>query len=197
MPVFEGFNAVVTTAASAGFGAVAAPLLFGVPERRRARGDAQDALSRVEFTRYPDRSRTWHEFSESVHRLRATTLVARAPRELVNEYVFLARTGRIVSDAVRKTPAEPGEGSYRSLLRPEHSECIRDAADLLADALWHPITSRFGRARKLAALRAKVEGVRHLPGITGETMNRLWRGRTPLGSGRGGNRAVLSDGGID
>ena len=78
-----------------------------------------------------------------------------------------------------------------------HKNVTKGMADLLADALWRPLTSRFGRAGKLAALRVKVEELRQLPDITGETLNRLWRGRTSLGFERGGNRAVLSDGGID
>jgi|GEM_PF-6035784 len=177
MTLLASAGAISTAFVSAGFGAIVAPLLFGVPERRRVRGEAAKAISKLEFTRFADESRTWREFEEAVHQFHAAALIALIPREVTEEYIFLARSGRVVGEMTLKTPAqdEHGETVYEALVHPIHEKCIKDAYQLAADALWKPFRSRFKREQKLSDLRTASRQLCSAPLETGYVLTNMWR----------------------
>lgn len=154
---------------------VLGPWIVQSRDRREARADVLRQLALVERTRWADRTRSWDAFQDAARGLRASALVAGAPRALVDRYIRLATIARRMSErSAQAAPPEEGGGGIVVGL----ADLPRDAASRLTDHLWHPRRRGWRLSRDLRELDRKEADFR-----ADELLQRVdpidWDGWTP------------------
>ena len=105
-------------------------------EGRQARAKVRECLFETENTRWTDTD--YKVFREAVSRLEATALIAKAPREIIQRYVYLAEVAHYTQLA--KENVEPG---YPPRGLPiELAGLVEAAIAILVEHLWHPWSKR-------------------------------------------------------
>jgi hypothetical protein len=112
-------------------------------EGRAARAKVRECIFETENTRWADAD--YQKFHEALSKLEAAALIAKAPRELVERYVWLAEVAHYTEVAQRR------ENEFfppRSLPLPL-AALVRMSVEELTNHLWHPWSYRFRRTRSL------------------------------------------------
>lgn len=105
-------------------------------EGRQARAKVRECLFETENTRWTDMD--YKLFREAVSRLEATALIAKAPREIVQRYVYLAEVAHYTQ--LTKEKVEPG---YPPRGLPiELAGLVEATIAILVEHLWHPWSKR-------------------------------------------------------
>ena len=101
-------------------------------EGRQARAKVRECLFETENTRWTDTD--YKLFREAVSRLEATALIAKAPREIIQRYVYLAEVAHYTQLAKEKSePGYPPRG-----LPIELAGLVEFTIAILVEHLWHP-----------------------------------------------------------
>jgi hypothetical protein len=105
-------------------------------EGRQARAKVRECLFDTENTRWTDTD--YKLFREAVSRLEASALIARAPREIVRRYVYLAEVAHYTQLAKEKSdPGYPPRGLPLDL-----AVLVDMAIAILVEHLWSPWSKR-------------------------------------------------------
>jgi hypothetical protein len=130
----------VTIAASIIGGGVVASLvstyIASGREGRQARAKVREFLFETEDTRWTDTE--YKLFRQALSRLEAAALIAKAPREIVARYAYLANVAHYTQLAKEKAdPNYPPRG-----LPIELAALVDMTIAILIDHLWHPLSKR-------------------------------------------------------
>lgn len=135
-----GTPAWITIAASIVGGGVVGSLISTYVtsgrEGRQARAQVPECLFNTENTRWTDTD--YKLFREAVSRLEASALMARAPREIVRRYVYLAEVAHYTQLAKEESnPGYPPRGMPMDL-----AVLVEMTIAILVEHLWHPWSKR-------------------------------------------------------
>jgi hypothetical protein len=144
---------------------VAGSYVSGGSQRQAFRRDFLNTLKVVERERWAYVDSESDRFLDACRDLESTALVARMPRDLVLQYLVLARTAWLVSSNSLDTgPLDDDEGNSGGVIS-ELATLVRDAAEDLARIAWSHLVHRVdlrGRVqrRQLAMDELKSEELR-------------------------------------
>lgn len=122
-------------------------------ERRRSKAAVLSALMHVERSRWASKAHTYEKYISDVQELRATALVARAYRPLVEYYVQMSAVARSGSDDDFEASGEDSE--FAGSVDSDVADFTTQVAEVLSDYLWHPYLARIGMKRRLTELKKK------------------------------------------
>ena len=119
-----------------GVGSALAQFVSRSGERRSLRADVRKEISIMEEMRVPvddpvEDAQRDHALIEARRRLQAAAMIARLPRELIDEYERLVVIARVTS---KETLDKTGKSGLPGPVR----DCREEAFDLVCDRLWHP-----------------------------------------------------------
>jgi hypothetical protein len=118
------------------FGSLVSTYVASGREGRQARAKVRECLFDTENTRWTDTD--YRLFRQAISRLEAAVLIARAPREIVRRYVYLADVAHYTQLAKEKAdPNYPPRG-----LPLELALLVELAVTILVEHLWHPWSKR-------------------------------------------------------
>jgi len=127
-----------------------APYLNRYQERRKIKADVLKALMNVELSRWSSRKNSFEHYMKDIQELRASAMIARAHRPLIEFYVQASALARSGSDDDFESSKD---NEFGGSIDTDVSEFVSDSAALLTDYLWHPHLSRLHLATRLQALR--------------------------------------------
>ena len=139
-----------------GAGSVIGSYVAGGKDRRLSRAAVLKSIETLELERWGPV--TWLDFRLHSIELLSAALVAQLPRELVMEYVVLARTAAELSDDNYRQ--SPPDDKTANGIDGHVSDMVRDGARLVTAVAWSPRPVALARASfGLRALRSKEAGI--------------------------------------
>lgn len=142
----------VVTGGAAMIGGFLGPWFLRGPERRTARAGVQSAFAKVLHNRYEGAQLTYEESVGLVQDFEAAALIARLPRGIADVFVALVETTWRDSAYMAEIEDNDELGIRTALWH-----CLREADDLVVDALWRPLRTRSTYKKRIKILHAHVE----------------------------------------
>lgn len=123
-------------------------------EGRQARAKVRECLFDTENTRWTDAD--YKEFRQAISRLEATALIAKAPREIIRRYVYLAEVAHYTQLAKEKAdPGYPPRG-----LPVELAGLVEMTLAILIVHLWRPFAKRLFIKRGIWIIDGAIEATK-------------------------------------
>jgi hypothetical protein len=142
---------IISIIGALGIGSILGQWLGNAKERRQTRADVLAALSEVETMRWwSATTKNANDFTLAARSLQTACLIARVPRRVVAEYLIWARAAFWTSEEAWNNDPDPEAGGGG--IEADFSDQVREAAVILADAVWAPFILRRFIARRLRKL---------------------------------------------
>jgi len=171
MPATTVITEVVAILGVLGVGSILGQYIGSSKDRREARAGVLTALADAESSRWvgPD-AKTLDEFHSSMRKLQTAALIARLPRDAVEQYAVLGQAARWYSQTAWEQNPDPETGGRVE----EHlAKAVEEAARAVAAIAWSPGLGRTWRWR-----RARKRVDEHLNNSTSKrTLNLVKRSR--------------------
>lgn len=122
-----------------GVGSFIVQYLLGGQQRREVRSRVLGAIEEVEDARWANDDATFQKFRKTTHHLETAALVARLPRQVVSDYIFIAWVAWRVSN---ESWLEWAEGDGTGSLPGSLADITTEAASDVARCAWSPWIAR-------------------------------------------------------
>ncbi|QHB37875.1 hypothetical protein SEA_OPIE_32 [Gordonia phage Opie] len=156
---------VVSILGALGIGSVVTQHFAGSRDRRQIRAEVLTRLAEVESARWAASgdAPTIDDFMRVVHSFETAALIARIPREAVQQYVFYAFAGRSRSQDGVESDRMSGDfdPEYSGALNAAFADVVDDEAHEIAALVWAPLRSRYRLSHRLRKRRDAA--VPHVP----------------------------------
>lgn len=148
------FTQVVALVGALGLGSTLGQYVSSSKDRRETRANALSALADTEAARWllePGERIPAQQLDTSIHKLQAAALVARIPREAVQEYAMLARAAHWICDSYSEPT--PGFDLKTDLYL---NTATRTAAEALANIIW---SRQLMQSRRWRHAKKQIDGL--------------------------------------